>query len=83
MHDRPFLVGRDPAEHARLLEHVGERVQVFWKLPGVDGVVRTVESDRSGHGRDGAGVVTRDHLERDTLLLEVRERLGRAGAPSP
>ena len=49
--DRALLVRRDPAEHGRVLEHVGERVLVLGELARVDGVAVDREADARARPR--------------------------------
>ena len=66
--DRALLVRRDPAEHGRAFEHVGERVLVLGELTRVDGIAGIGEADAAGHRADRPRVVAGDDLQRDTLL---------------
>ena len=81
LHHRPLLVRRDPAEHGRRLEHVGELATGrVGQLAGVDQVLGAGEPGPPADCADGARVVAGDHLQRHALLGEVRERLRRVGA---
>ena len=78
---RPLLLRRDPPEH-RVLPRA-RRPCSSWSSgssrasnpPSASG-----SPTRCRHRGDRARVVARDHLQRDALLVEVGERLGRVGA---
>ena len=56
------------------LDGVGERAFVLGQIAGVDRAVRALQPELPGDRAHGPRIVARDHLHRDVLLAEVRER---------
>ena len=74
---RALLLGGDASEHRPLLHSFGERRLVLGQFAGVDRMVGSLQPELPGDRAHRARIVSRDHLDRDVLLTEVRERLRR------
>ena len=74
-----LLLGRHAPEHVvghgGLLEGLRRR-----ERRGVDPLVSVGDARLGGDARDRPGIIAGDHVERDALVDEVRNRLGRARA---
>ena len=74
---RLFLVGLHAPEDRGGLEHRGEIFLVVRERTRVHRLAHVFHAGRPGHRADRNGVVARDHLDGDTLLVEVGQGLRR------